>query len=358
MLAFLRTKQAAMILLVILISAAAWTHYVVVLPDVDDQNDIYFDFLEAKRIIAGENPYARILSGDMRNNDKYATYFPLFYLLSAGGVKLGSQDFPQFVTFWRFAFLLFNIGAGVILYYLLWPRRGLLLAAFGVLFWFFSRWNLHLTSSVNIDYPAIFFLLLSFWLLPRHRVWAFVTLGLSLGFKQLDVILVPLFLIVVWQSERQHRVRAVLMAVAALASTLVITSAPFFAASPEAFLKAMVFEAVRNPATHVGVAALGPLLGWSGAGSRLPFFALIALVYALFWRRKIGFYTAGLLAMASFINFNPVLFLQYFAWFTPFFPLAASETFPGGETTLAVPAAGRSGVAASCAGGHGAPDGA
>ena len=55
----------------------------------------------------------------------------------------------------------------------------------------------------------------------------------------------------------------------------------------------------------------------------------------LFWRRKIGFYTAGLLALASFINFNPVLFLQYFAWFTPFFPLAASEAFPGSETTLA-----------------------
>ena len=103
----------------------------------------------------------------------------------------------------------------------------------------------------------------------------------------------------------------------------------------------MVFQAVRNPATHVGVAALGPILGWSGVGSRVPFFTLIALVYLLFWRRKIGFYTAGLLAMASFINFNPVLFLQYFAWFTPFFPLAASEAFPGGEPASAIPAAGR-----------------
>ena len=266
--AFLRTKQAAAIVLIILIIAAAWTHYAVVQPSVDNNNDIYYDYVEAQRIIAGENPYARILAGDMRNNDKYATYFPLFYLLSAGIVKLTSLDFPQYVTFWRIAFLLFNIGSGVILYYLLWLRRGLLLAVFGALFWFFTRWNLHLTSSVNIDYPAIFFLLLSFWLLPRHRVWAFVALGLSMGFKQLDVILVPLFLIVVWQSEGQHRVRAILIAIAALASTLVITSAPFFAASPEAFLKAMVFEAVRNPATHVGVAALGPMLGWSGAGSR------------------------------------------------------------------------------------------
>jgi hypothetical protein len=352
MFASLRTKRAAVVLLALMVLAAAWTHYFVVRPDIDDKNDLYYDFLEAKRLIAGENPYERILSGDMRNNQKYATYFPLFYLLSAGVLRLGFQEFQQYVAFWRLGFLFFNIGSGVVLFYLLWPRRGLLLAVFGVLFWFFSRWNLHLTSAANIDYPAIFFLLLSFWLLPRHRMWAFVTLGLSLGIKQLDVILVPLFLIVVWQSESQHRVRALLFAIVALASTLVITSAPFLANSPESFLKAMIFEVVRNPALHVNVPALGVLLGWSGAASRLPFFVLIALVYALFWQRKIGFYTAGLLALIVFINFNPVLFLQYFVWFTAFIPLAASEAFPGSETIFAVPAANRIGVGES----QGTPD--
>jgi hypothetical protein len=167
MLAFLHPKRTAMILLALLVLAAAWTHYFAVPKDVDTKSDLYYDFREAQRIIAGENPYDRILSGDMRTNQKYATYFPLFYLLAAGVVKLVPQEFPQFAAFWRLAFLFFNAGAGVILFYLFWPRRGLLLAVFGVLFWFFSRWNLHLTASVNIDYPAIFFLLLSFWLLPR-----------------------------------------------------------------------------------------------------------------------------------------------------------------------------------------------
>ena len=261
------------------------------------------------------------------------------------------------MAFWRLAFLLFNAGAGAILFYLLWPRRGLLLAVFGVLFWFFSRWNLKISASVNIDYPAIFFLLLSFWLLPRHRVWAFLALGLSLGFKPLGVILVPLFLIVVWQSERQHRIRAVLVAGAALASTLVVTSAPFLAVNPEAFLKSMVFEVVRDPITQspVSTVALGVVLGLSGAASRLPFFVLIALVYALFWRRKIGLYTAGLLAVTVFINFNPVLLLQYFVWLMPFFPLAASEAFPGSESTLPVDAKRRIGSATSGHGSLGTP---
>ena len=336
--AFLRTRRAATICLVLIVLAGAWTHYFVVPKENRAGNDIYFDFQEAQRIIAGENPYERILAGDMRTNQKYATYFPLFYLLSAGTIKLGFQEFQQWLALWRIVFLGFNAGAGVILFYLLWPKRGLMLAAFGVMFWFFSRWNLRITTSANIDYPAVFFLLLSFWLLPRHRVWSFLVLGLSLGFKQVDSILVPLFLIAVWQMEKQHRIRALLGVSVALASTLVISSAVFLAANPEAFLKSMVFEAVRDPASHIDAASLGVMFGWSSATSRLPFFALIALVYALFWRRKIGFYTAGLLALASFINFNPVLFLQYFVWLTPFFPLAASELaaseafFRGGTT--------------------------
>jgi hypothetical protein len=238
------------------------------------------------------------------------------------------------LAFWRIAFLVFNAGAGVILFCLLWPRRGLLLAVAGLLFWFFSRWNLRITTSANIDYPAVFFLLLAFWLLPKHRMWAFLMLSLSLGFKQVDSILVPLFLIAVWQLEGQQRIKAIVLASAALASTIVITSAIFLAANPEAFLKSMVFEAVRDPAAHIDAASLGALLGLSSAASRLPFFMLIALVYTLFWRRKIGIYTAGLLALASFINFNPVLFLQYFVWLTPFFPLAASEAVTGRGTLL------------------------
>ena len=45
----------------------------------DDKNeDVYYIYLEGKRIIDGENPYERILEGDMRINKKYPTYFPLF----------------------------------------------------------------------------------------------------------------------------------------------------------------------------------------------------------------------------------------------------------------------------------------
>ena len=358
MLAFMHTKRAAMALLVLLVLAGAWTHYFAAPKDDRPEHDIYYDYTEAQRIVTGENPYERILSGDMRTNQKYATYFPHFYLLSAAVIKLGLQDYPQFLAFWRIIFAFFNAGAGVILFLLLWPRRGLLLAVFGVLFWFSSRWSMYVTTTANIDYPAVFFLLLSLWLLPKHRVWAFLALSLSLGFKQVDLILVPLFLIAVWQSERQHRIRAVLVAGALLASTLLVASAPFLIANPLAFLKSMLFQATRNPIPQLDATAVGVVLGGEGAASRLPFFVMIALVYALFWRRKIGFYTAGLLAMMTFINTNPVLFMQYFVWLTPFFPLAASEAFPEGETMLASSGADRIGLVTPGTGSHGASDGA
>ncbi|MDF5733310.1 MAG: hypothetical protein PUP92_36330, partial [Rhizonema sp. PD38] len=46
------------------------------------EEDIYYLWIEGKRILSGENPYARILLSNMRDNQKYATYFPLFYIMS------------------------------------------------------------------------------------------------------------------------------------------------------------------------------------------------------------------------------------------------------------------------------------
>src|SRR5687768_7823003 len=61
-----------------------WIH-----PDDLMMEDIYYIWLEGKRIINGENPYGRVLTGNMRNNDKYATLFPIAYLLSALIQKIG-----------------------------------------------------------------------------------------------------------------------------------------------------------------------------------------------------------------------------------------------------------------------------
>ena len=57
--------------------------------------DVYYSWVEGARLLEGENPYATILEGDMLENQKYATYFPLFYLLSAVSQLIGLRAYAE-----------------------------------------------------------------------------------------------------------------------------------------------------------------------------------------------------------------------------------------------------------------------
>jgi hypothetical protein len=67
--------------------------------------DIYYVFLEGRRLSQGENPYERVLHGDMQANLKYATYFPLSYLLSWASHLAGLEAFTMWLEVWRMFFL-------------------------------------------------------------------------------------------------------------------------------------------------------------------------------------------------------------------------------------------------------------
>jgi uncharacterized membrane protein len=287
--------------------------------------DAYYDFLEGKRILAGENPYARILSSDMRVNQKYPTYLPPFYYLSALTTELGLTDYVRWVTFWRYIFMLFNVATGCLLYYIFYRKMGVLGGIVGGLFWFLSRWNLHNTRMATFDFIPIFCMVLSIWLLPRRKWASLVLFGISLAFKHLDAYLLPLYLIFVWQAVDRDRVRATLGAIAAIASVPVLTSLPFFLAGPEAFLRSLVFELTRDPSNHVEALSLDNWLNLPGVTARLPLFGMLILIYVLFGRRKLPMIAASLLVMATFIDFNSVLFIQYFSWLVPFILLAVAE---------------------------------
>lgn len=74
-----------------------------------NQEDIYYIWLEGKRILTGENPYARILAGNMRENQKYATYFSLFYYFSALTQLRRFREYESWISLWRAIFLIFNL---------------------------------------------------------------------------------------------------------------------------------------------------------------------------------------------------------------------------------------------------------
>ncbi|MEW6369016.1 MAG: hypothetical protein AB1714_30680 [Acidobacteriota bacterium] len=292
--------------------------------------DVYYAWVEGHRILVMENPYARILDGDMRENRKYATYFPLFYELSSLAQLAGLRQYGQWIALWRFAFLLFDMGITVLMFYIPYQRRMPSLAVFGTMFWLFNRWTLHVTEVAHIDFIPILFLLWSLALFGTHRRWALLLISLSLGMKQIAIFVVPLYLIWVWQDTRESQLKEVLKAGALIASVPALASLPFIIWNMRAFVLSILFSVTRSPEGHFGVMSVDTYLGLDGFLARLPMLGLLALSYWLVWRRTVGMYTAVLLVLAAFTGFNPVLFRVYLAWLTPFLPLAVCDSTPPG----------------------------
>src|SRR3990172_8715608 len=135
---------ASICLLGMLIQVRLW-------PKGEDLNDdIYFTFLEGDRLLSGVNPYARVLEGDMGENEKYATYLPLFYYLSAGIQRLGLVEYAQWVAFWRLVFLIASSWIATKIFLEAWSTRLKAFAVAASLFWLFNRWTLHVSISADL----------------------------------------------------------------------------------------------------------------------------------------------------------------------------------------------------------------
>ena len=287
--------------------------------------DVYWSWLEGQRLLKGVNPYERTLTGNLRDNDKYATYFPMFYYGTALSIFAGLGEYEEWLESWRVLSLLASLGIAAILFYLPFRRKVWALALFAAGFWLFNRWTLHVTRIAHLDFLAILPLLASLALISRRRFAALLLLGFSISFKQIGLFLVPLYLIWTWQKSSPDRVKRILIAVALIAIIPLVTSLPFLIWNPKAYLISVIFDALRNPADHFGAASLDAMIGWVGLPAKIPMLALMLLAFVLTWQRRVGKWTAVLLVMAAFVDFSSVLFRQYFTWLVPFIPLAVLD---------------------------------
>jgi uncharacterized membrane protein len=275
--------------------------------------DTYYTWVEGKRILAGENPYARVLAGDMRENDKYATYFPLLYLLSAASQWAGLRDYGPWIFFWRQVFFLFTLAVGFLIFHVLHQRRGPVVALLGFLLWLFNRWTLTSLMAAHPESLPIFFLLLSVLVFPKRPRTALLLFGVSLALKQIAIFAVPLYLIWVWHDSKGS-LRRVLSAAAALAAVPLLLSLPFLLWNAEGYLKSICFSATRYPLVYSGANSVDILLGLQGPAARLPMLALMGLVYLAAWRRRVGPFTGVFLVQFLFAAMNTVHFPQYVCW--------------------------------------------
>ncbi|HLF80162.1 MAG TPA: hypothetical protein VI410_00200, partial [Anaerolineales bacterium] len=164
-----RDGEALGFVLIVSICILGMLGHVRLWPKGEDRNDdIYFTFLEGDRLLRGENPYSRVLEGDMRENEKYATYLPLFYYLSAGVQRLGLVEYPQWVAFWRLVFLAASSWIAICIFLRAWATRLKVFAVAASLFWLFNRWTLHVSISADLDFLPLALLLTSWALLGKR----------------------------------------------------------------------------------------------------------------------------------------------------------------------------------------------
>jgi hypothetical protein len=286
-------------------------------------SDTYYSWVEGGRIRDGNNPYERILHGNMRENRKYATYFPLFYEVSALTQLAGYRQYASWIGFYRYIFLAFNLAVGFALFALTFSRRGWALSLLAVLFWYFNRWTLTASKIVALDFIPIFLMVVSLGIFERHRKTSLLLFSLSIAIKQIAVFILPLYLI--WEYQQSRSFKNVIIAGLWIASIPFITSVPFLVWNAEGFIRSIAFSATRDATNSYTWESIDIVANLKGLIGRLPILAVLVTAYFASWQKALGHYAAAMLVMATFIAFNPVLYVQYFAWVMPLLLLAASE---------------------------------
>jgi len=286
-------------------------------------SDTYYSWVEGRRILDGQNPYERILRGDMDENKKYSTYFPLFYELSAFVQKLGIRPYQSWIDFWRYFFMAGNVATGLALCAIIYSKRTWSLALLALPFWYFNRWTLHSSATVALDFIPIFLLILSLGLFEKHRKASFILFGFSLAIKQIAIFLAPLYLI--WEYQQTRSWKSTLMAGVWIAIVPLLTSLPFLFWNAEGFIKSVAFSATRTALNHFGADSIDVIFNVSGLMARIPFFIILFGAYFVSWQKSVGQYGAAMLVMGIFLAFNSVLFTHYPTWLMPLLPLAAGE---------------------------------
>jgi uncharacterized membrane protein YidH (DUF202 family) len=285
--------------------------------------DTYYSWVEGRRILRGQNPYERILHGSMEENNKYATYFPLFYEASALVQHLGLRQYHEWIGFWRYIFLVFNVAVGLLLGTMLFFRRTWALALLGMAFWYFNRWTLNTSESASLDFIPILLMVLSLALFSRYRRTSLLLYSFSLAIKQIAIFLVPLYLI--WEFQQTRSIRKTILAGLWIASIPLLVSIPFLVWNAEGFFKSIAFSGTRAALNHFGAASIDDILNLEGLIARLPLLIMLCAAYLAAWHKATGRYGSAMMVMAIFIAFNSVLFEHYPVWLMPLLPLAVSE---------------------------------
>ncbi|MEO6078150.1 MAG: hypothetical protein ABIP54_05165 [Candidatus Andersenbacteria bacterium] len=284
--------------------------------------DIQYVWSEGRSITKGINPYKKAEHSSY-NSSKYATYFPLSYIVSAGIQKLGFSSFESWITIIRpLEYALHFITAFSVLFFL-YRKKQLLLGFIGFFLILFDRWSLYVDRVAHIDFAAMAFLVIGLTTLKRFPKTAYLLIGTSLAIKQMAIFIIPIILIWVWNTYKSKK--QILISLILISVIPIITITPFFITSPLGVANSIFFSATRGATGDLSSPAFSTMLDLQGLQSRVGMGLLILLVCIAFYKKRIGLFGSILCTFIIFTGFSPVLYMQYLAWITPFIPLAIYE---------------------------------
>ncbi|MHA2027928.1 MAG: hypothetical protein ACW99A_13175 [Candidatus Kariarchaeaceae archaeon] len=302
------------------------------------KEDIYFIWLEGKRISEGTNPYSYIYGSDFLNNEKYATYLPFFYVLSAMFHFLGITSFYHWIIFMRFVSTIFFIIISIQLFKAFY-YRSIPFAVFATLYWMFNRWTFIVIYVVHIDFIPLSLLIYSLQNVNIHRDRSLLAYGLSLTMKHMAIFLFPMYLILLHRDPNIRGAKNYIANIVRMGIIPFIFSLPFMIWDFKAFIYSMSFNGTRLSSILYDelheIVSNDALIAY-GIVNRLFMLSIMILVYVIFLQRRIGKFTTSFLIFVIFIEFNLALFDQYKVWRIALLPFVFIEfgVFDGKEEPI------------------------
>ena len=297
--------------------------------------DIYHVWEEGKKITKYLNPYTRIIGNSLRENSKYPTYLPLSYYFASTLNNLGAQRFIDFMNIWKPINLFFHLCMGVVTFNIYYQQRKPISGIIACSILLLGRWSAYIVNVQHLEFAAIFPILLAGQQLNRRPKLSALMFGLSLSFKHVGIVLLPSFLLGLKansSSDKRISSRKRILTYSAVALIIpVIISIPFLLDQPSGFLLNMIFSTTREFGDH-GKATGTRMILTGVDGTRLIMLALIIMNWLAQAREKINFWVASTLTLLIFLQFNAVVFAQYYIWLATFLLISCAYLTPRQST--------------------------
>jgi uncharacterized membrane protein len=214
------------------------------------------------------------------------------------------------VKVWQVSAVLIHTLFGTLIFFLFSSRSlnlaGLVLSSI----YLYNRFTLNVMFSGQLDIlGALMFVVAIYFSNPY-------LFGVSLAIKQVALIFLPFFVVLLSQGESlAERFKCLVVLTVKALAVPILVSLPFLVDDAEAFLKSIAFSATREAGAHIrGLKSLDVVIGLDGFLARVPMLSLLLLALYVCWRQRITMFKAALLVFCIFYGFNPVLLNQYFVW--------------------------------------------